>query len=177
MLVAPCFTSEECDQIVASIDGWFEGRVVKFGSEIVNREVRSVEVAKTNLPDSILEKLFFTVFQINSEVFRYHIEGFQPYDLPRVFRYTGGRGDHYTWHHDLHSDGNVGRKLSFSIQLTDSSEYDGGDLEFMPGITDHNIRKKGSMVLFSPFLTHRVTPVTRGVRHCIVGWMQGPPFR
>lgn len=177
MVVVPCFTSEECDHIVSSIDKWFEGRVVKFGSQIVNKDVRSVQIGETDLSEKILQNLFFKVLKTNNDVFRYHIEGFQEFDIPRVFKYSADRSDHYTWHTDLHSDGNICRKLSFSIQLSDSSDYEGGDLEFMPGITDRNARVKGAMILFSSFLTHRVTPITKGTRHCIVGWMQGPNFR
>jgi predicted 2-oxoglutarate/Fe(II)-dependent dioxygenase YbiX len=36
---------------------------------------------------------------------------------------------------------------------------------------------QGSLVAFPSFMTHRVTPVTRGLRWSLVTWLEGPPFR
>ena len=38
-------------------------------------------------------------------------------------------------------------------------------------------RTRGAMALFPSFLPHRVTPVTRGVRYSLVGWVCGKPWR
>ena len=70
------------------------------------------------------------------------------------------------------------RKLSFTLQLSDSDEYTGGDLEF----TEFNdadeqfkkdMRKKGTVIVFPSFLQHRVTEVTEVQRHALVGWREG----
>jgi PKHD-type hydroxylase len=80
------------------------------------------------------------------------------------------------WHTDS-IPGDTVRKLSFTIQLTDPTEYEGGDLEFMPAISDPKIKQQGMITIFPSFMTHRVTSVTTGVRHAIVGWIHGPDFR
>ena len=65
------------------------------------------------------------------------------------------------------------------VQLTDPSEYEGGNLELQwhepPGF--ENLRKRGTIIVFPSFLKHRVTPVTRGIRHSMVSWMEGPKWR
>ena len=38
-------------------------------------------------------------------------------------------------------------------------------------------REKGTIVVFPSFVQHRVTPITKGVRQSIVGWVSGPPYR
>jgi len=79
------------------------------------------------------------------------------------------------------------RKLSMTCQLTDGSEYTGGELEFdfrnndPPKIS--NIQKckeilpKGSIVVFPSFVWHRVKPVTSGTRYSLVVWNLGKPFK
>ena len=37
-------------------------------------------------------------------------------------------------------------------------------------------KKRGQMVIFPSETIHRVTPVTKGIRKSIVGWVIGPPF-
>ena len=38
-------------------------------------------------------------------------------------------------------------------------------------------REQGSIIIFPSFVYHRVTPVTHGRRHSLVGWIAGPTFR
>ena len=65
-----------------------------------------------------------------------------------------------------------------SIQLSDSDDYEGGDLELMfreePVKLD---RTRGTLVAFPSFMLHRVTPVTRGTRWSLVAWITGPRWR
>jgi len=82
------------------------------------------------------------------------------------------------------------RKLSVTCQLTDGSEYEGGELEFDFRNYDPNMREeskhlkiateilpKGSIIVFPSFVWHRVKPVTKGVRYSLVMWNLGYPFK
>jgi len=74
------------------------------------------------------------------------------------------------------------RKLSMTIQLSDSNEYEGGDFEFdndiLPNSFDKNIiREKGRVLIFPSFLPHKVKPVTKGIRKSLVTWIEGPAWR
>ena len=82
------------------------------------------------------------------------------------------------------------RKLSVTCQLTDGSEYKGGELEFdfrnydpqMRDETKHlrkatEILPRGSVIVFPSFLWHRVKPVTKGVRYSLVLWNVGYPYK
>lgn len=75
------------------------------------------------------------------------------------------------------------RKLSFSIQLSDSSDYEGGELKFYTGKKSIYTNKeegntakkdKGTIILFPSHVLHEVTPVTKGTRYSLVSWVQGP---
>lgn len=177
LVVAPFFTEEECDNILKLDHNWVEGQIFYHGMLVTNKEVRSVTIDKNELPENLLNLIFMRVFDINRQTYRYHLEGYSQHDLPRLFSYSGERGDHYDWHRDTVHSGDYGRKLSFSIQLTDGNEYEGGDLEFLPPSEATGLRKKGNIVLFPAFYTHRVIPVTKGIRNVIVGWIYGPEFK
>jgi PKHD-type hydroxylase len=82
------------------------------------------------------------------------------------------------------------RKISMTCQLTDGSEYEGGELEFDfrdydPHMRDESIHlkqfkqilPKGSIVLFPSFVWHRVKPITKGIRYSLVVWNLGYPFK
>tara|TARA_R110000824_G_scaffold3242_1_gene15403 strand:+ start:1920 stop:2552 length:633 start_codon:yes stop_codon:yes gene_type:complete len=82
------------------------------------------------------------------------------------------------------------RKLSMTCQLTDGSEYEGGELEFDFRNYDPHMRKeskhlkqakeilpKGSIIVFPSFVWHRVKPVTKGTRYSLVMWNLGYPFK
>ena len=105
---------------------------------------------------------------------------------------------YYDWHNDAwkkpysKSGPDYGkiRKLSMTLQLTDGSEYEGGELEFdfrnydpyMRDEAKHLIRAKeilpkGSIIVFPSFVWHRVKPVTSGTRYSLVVWHLGKPFK
>ena len=107
-------------------------------------------------------------------------------------------GQYYDWHCDSWEktykkegpeNGKI-RKLSVTCQLTDGSEYEGGELEFdfrnysphMREETQHlkqakEILPKGSIIVFPSFVWHRVKPVTKGTRYSLVLWNLGYPFK
>jgi PKHD-type hydroxylase len=94
--------------------------------------------------------------------------------------YHASEGGKYDWHHDVDWNNNDGtdRKLSLTVQLSDPSDYDGGDFEFSE-VEQLPIaaKKQGTVMVFPSYLAHRVTPVTRGVRRSLVAWFSGPTWR
>ena len=110
----------------------------------------------------------FTKYKIN-QYYNWHCDSWdKPYNKPD----------------DLNTNGKI-RKLSVSCQLTDSSEYEGGELEFQPRdgedpsliVPCNEARKKGSIIVFPSHVYHRVKPVTKGIRYSLVIWNLGFPFK
>ena len=100
----------------------------------------------------------------------------------------------YDWHQDSfpnpysHDHKNLNlrgktRKLSMTLQLSDSKEYTGGELEFSL-LTPKNKQyietvkntKKGTLIVFPSFVWHRVRPVKKGTRYSLVNWSCGLPW-
>jgi PKHD-type hydroxylase len=119
------------------------------------------------------ESCQFTKYKLN-QFYNWHCDSFdKPYDNPN----------------DPNTHGKI-RKLSMTCQLTDGSEYTGGELQFDcrnydPHMRDEDrhlitvkeILPKGSIVVFPSFVWHRVQPVTRGTRYSLVVWNLGYPFK
>ena len=87
----------------------------------------------------------------------------------------------YDWHHDVDwaESRAFHRKLSIVFQLSDKSNYEGGDFEFDPTLPQlpPEALEQGSVIVFPSFHRHRVTPVTSGIRHSLVTWVEGPHWR
>ena len=105
-------------------------------------------------------------------------------DLPSLQYtvYDGSNHGYYNWHADTFwtDPKPFDRKLSIIIQITDGKEYEGGNLELedgLPMFDTNRFREKGSVIVFPSFYQHRVTPVTKGQRRSLVGWVDGPAWR
>jgi predicted 2-oxoglutarate/Fe(II)-dependent dioxygenase YbiX len=108
--------------------------------------------------------------------FRYDIDGIHQNALQYTVYHPG---DHYTWHvDDMIQQLPSVRKLSFSLQLSDPTEYEGGDLQFYHANGTHFATKaKGSITFFDSRVMHRVRKVKSGCRRALVGWIGGPPWK
>lgn len=92
----------------------------------------------------------------------------------------------YYGFYGAHTDSGYGqeraraRKLSLTVQLSDSEEYEGGDLNLYWNDIKHPFtasRTKGTMTLFRSHILHEVMPVTSGKRLSMVTWVHGPLLR
>ncbi len=93
-----------------------------------------------------------------------------------VSRYA--EGAYYNWHHDIDWTKQEGlqRKVSVSVQLSFRESYDGGVLQF-DEVSHEAEKRQGYGTLFPSYLRHCVTPVTRGQRYSVTGWLEGPQWR
>lgn len=123
----------------------------------------------------IYERLGFIVSQINARYYRFDLTGFG--ESLQLTHYESSYEGMYGWHQD-YNGGFASRKLSLVLQLSDPSEYEGGNLEIMNGGNIVTVRKqRGLLAIFPSYTLHQVTPVTKGTRQTIVAWVSGPAFR
>jgi PKHD-type hydroxylase len=131
------------------------------------------KLAGWNFDWDFSESCQFTKYKLN-QYYDWHCDSwYKPYNKPN----------------DYNTHGKI-RKLSVTCQLTDGSEYTGGELQFDcrnydPHMRDEDrhvltvkeILSKGSIVVFPSFVWHRVQPVTKGTRYSLVVWNLGYPFK
>ena len=144
----------------------------------VNKNVRRSQISwLDNTPNTafVFEKLGDIVNQMNAEHFNFDLVGFgEPMQLTNYDQSEQGM---YGWHQDYNAL-KTSRKLSLVLQLTDPSEYEGGNLQVMTSGEPVNVRKqRGLVAIFPAYVLHQVTPVTQGNRQSLVAWVSGPAFK
>ena len=171
---ATLFSVDECQKIISL----FKESLIDATTETQNKNsVRKGKVHWVDVNEStawIYERCSIAVRGMNSDLFKFDLQyieklQFTAYDEPDA---------KYGKHLDtLHISG-APRKLSFSVQLSDSSSYEGCELLLhnasKPTIAD---RQVGTMTIFPSYTLHEVTPLQSGVRYSLVGWVVGPSFR
>ena len=154
-------------------------------AKVVARSHSKVRRSKTAFLDKgIFSEIHKIVYDLavdaNNQAFGFDINDI---DKLQFTLYEEANLGYYGWHADTNwiSEDCCSRKISMSIQLSNPSDYEGGDVEIVDSnLTDEQIidcKKKGSIITFPSFMQHRVTPVTKGRRMSLVGWVSGPKFR
>ncbi len=171
------FLPHEVDRILAFWDTDKTIKATLAGASTYDDTLRKSAVMfieNTQENDWIYQKLAGLAMNCNNERYWFDLLGF--HQELQLTRYA--EGDFFDWHLDFGAGDISARKLSMTIQLSDPDTYEGGDLQFM---INQNIvtapREKGTIVIFPSFIMHRVTPITKGIRQSIVGWVSGPPYR
>ena len=189
------FSPEKCDELLKDIMESEQDVIGCVGDE--NGTAILPEIRKTNewylfdqphnefRPDKtnkdwkwLQDKMFQMANIVNDKVFHFDIDGCD--DELKLIEYT--EGGFYGWHTDFNAGSCSNRKIVGIVQLTDPSEYEGGDVQF--GIQDKDTKEwytmnklKGSLTIFPTFLSHNVTPVTKGTRYVLQELFIGDHFR
>jgi PKHD-type hydroxylase len=111
----------------------------------------------------------------NTNIYDFSLLGIIDQDFPQVFKYS--QGDFYDMHIDINSMA-VSRKITFLINLSNSDEYEGGQIEFLNIDVDPQIiNEQGFCLIFPSYVPYRITPVTKGTKHLLVGHVHGALFK
>lgn len=122
----------------------------------------------------LYQRLAEIAIRANNQCYWFDLLGF--HEELQMMRYS--EGDFFDWHLDFGNGFPSSRKLSLTVQLSNPDDYEGGDLQFKVNQKEESAaRELGSVIIFPSFIIHRVTPVTKGERQSIVGWVTGPPYR
>jgi len=128
----------------------------------------------------LYKKIINQIHQVNQENFDMILKFVE--DL-QFSEYTEEQQGFYSIHNDCGYNGRLEsfvdiRKLSFSVQLTDEKDYEGGELIlYVDGKQVIAPKSKGTIVFFESDIIHEVKLVKKGIRHALVSWVQGPNLR
>lgn len=124
----------------------------------------------------VFEKLSHIASSLNAQYYRFDLTGFG--EAIQLTNYDQSEHGMYGWHVDYGGKIAPSRKLSLVLQLTDPSQYEGGNLQTMTGGQPQTVRKqRGLVAAFPSYVLHQVTPVTSGSRQSLVAWITGPSFK
>jgi PKHD-type hydroxylase len=94
--------------------------------------------------------------------------------MPLFSRYEPGMS--YGEHLDnpiMLAGGRIRTDISVTVFLSSAADYDGGELVIHSDYGQQPVKgEAGDAVIYPSTLLHRVQPVTRGVRHVAVTWVQ-----
>ena len=164
-----------------------------------NTHIRSSQNTWINTSHWIGGWLWYYVSKINRANFLYDITDIDNETL----QYTHYKeGQFYSWHSDTALDtyhkpqvryastvgrgqeemiqsGEYVRKLSFTLQLSEPTDYRGGEVEFLDSEGQRFLapKQRGTMIVFDSRTRHRVRKVKEGIRKSIVGWVVGPRWK
>jgi len=176
------FTPEQCNKILE--DGLkIPAQDAKLGvagmSDYSNDDYRKSKIRfiQSNNPDFtwLFDELWKMGMQANRDWFNFHITNLSYIQLAE---YDESYQGEYKKHHDVFwvNNDNYHRKLTCVIQLTDSSEYEGGDFE-MYDLNQYpdkdEMRTQGTAVFLPSFIPHAALPVTKGKRYSLAVWYEG----
>lgn len=171
------FSPDECKHIIDIGNSYQKKSGVVGSKESEDAVYRDSKITWLGPEDDtywIYERLTAAVNSLNKDLFKFNLSGFA--ETLQFTEYTAPAG-HYDYHIDR-AKGIITRKLSIVVQLTDPSEYEGGDLEILEGKDPQSLpREQGMLLLFPSYAVHRVTPVTKGTRNSLVGWITGEQFK
>ena len=156
------------DQKATTLDGNQDSEV---------RKSRIKWIPKTEQWEWLYHRLMDYIVEANENCWHFDLVS-----APELIQYTEYHGDeegHYAWHQDIGPDSASLRKVSVTVQLSDPSEYEGGDLQLWQGGTSVQTCEKGAGVvfIFPSYMMHRITEVTKGVRRSFVLWVGGEHYK
>ena len=178
----PLFTPAQCQDIInighqqKSEDARVGQTEEKAGKYDTKKRITTISwIPFTAMPDMyrIIEQ---SMKQVNRNHFGY--EGMQITEPAQFTEYP--KGGFYDWHMDAEVNCQYEppvRKISMTILLSNQSEFEGGDLEFMSEGNKPPQLMQGQAIFFCSMIRHRVAKVKKGVRRSLVMWFGGPPFK
>ena len=177
-----------CNNALAKMTNKQRGAVGQFEAGTVVEQTRKSNVCFVNgiiNNTDLFTPLITKVSEINKQYFGFDLN--EPETI-QLTEYDSAEQGEYKPHEDdadwvglvpERFDPRGVRKLSVVIQLSDSKSYEGGELIFPnnEGYDSSHATGIGTCIIFPSYLKHGVTPVTSGVRHSLVSWILGPPFK
>jgi PKHD-type hydroxylase len=173
------FTSEQLDWLQQRAREATESAQIGGGKGgEVNAQVRRSELNwlyKDPECEWVFKRLAYVASSLNADYFGFELTGFG--EAIQLTNYHEARQGTYVWHQDFGSSG-VSRKLSMVLQLSDPSEYEGGELQLLTKREPTSLpKKRGLITVFPAWTLHQVTPVIKGTRQTLVAWVSGPAFK
>jgi len=172
------FSKVECEKII-EIGNSRLSEIARAGvtTSVVNKELRDSKVAWLYSVDDLawaFLRVASAVADLNKRFFNFDV-----YGMTEGFQFT--KYEAPSGYYGLHVDRGIGlapRKLSVTIQLNDSADFEGGSLSLHEGsVPIVPEMQQGKMVLFPSYTLHEVKPVTKGTRYSLVCWITGKQFK
>ena len=180
--VGPIFSPEQCQDIInmghqqKSEDARVGHVKVPDGKYDTKKRITTISWIPFKAMPEMYKIIDRTMKQVNGNHFGY--EGMTITEPGQFTEYP--KGGFYDWHMDADficiNEPPV-RKISMTILLSNQSEFEGGDLEFLAEGNKPPQLIQGQAIFFCSMIRHRVAKVKKGIRRSLVQWFGGPSFK
>ena len=145
------------------------------GEEDLDTRKGQVMFARTNPPHTklMVDLIQHVAVKYNIAIKEGEIDWqFVKYDVGDFF---GNHRDSYPTVFGMNDELGV-RKLSLTVQLSEESDYEGGELRLENDTSGayHLNKEIGQGVVFPSWIRHEIKPITKGIRYALVAWQRGP---
>lgn len=162
-------SEQECSQILTKYKEELQLSPAKVGLNggnlITDRRKSSIAfIDNIEIIDERLKGILQNLIQLKG----YEVTGLGPYQFTEY-----KVGEYYDWHTDS-SDEPMFKDRYCSIVIQINDEYEGGYLQLKDESGDNIMQLDkgiGTMYIFYSNITHRVIPVTEGIRYSLVNWI------
>lgn len=171
------FTPEETKKIIDNFNIDLSQGEVGGNVDLATIRRSKVHFIDSRNPDNawIFQRITGAIIDLNKRFFHFDLEKIETLQFSV---YDESYKGFYDKHIDIMYRSTGFRKLSFSVLLSDPEDFEGGDLLLHYGTDpDKAHRVTGGLTLFPSYALHEVTPVTKGTRYALVGWVWGPRFK
>jgi len=180
--VEPIFTPSQCQDIInvghqqKSEDAKVGHQDKPGGNYDTKKRITTVSWIPFKVMPDMYKIIERSMMQVNGNHFGY--EGMTITEPAQFTEYP--KGGFYDWHIDADINCQFEppvRKISMTILLSNQSEFEGGDLEFMTEGNKPPQLIQGQAIFFCSLIRHHVSKVKKGIRRSLVMWFGGPPFK
>ena len=176
------FSKKDCDKIL-ELGLQIEPKESSLGvaglNENQNTDYRRSKVRFIQSHNTDFQFLFDEIWRMgmvaNRDWFNFHITNLS---FLQLAEYDESYQGEYKKHHDVFwvNNDKYHRKLTCVIQLTDPSEYEGGEFEMFDLAEYPNkeeLKEQGTVIFLPSFIPHMVHPVTKRTRYSLTAWFEG----
>lgn len=160
------FSAEECNKIIRSFDDLATGQK--------NKRKQFTHEGES---EWIYRKISGMAMEANKVMWKFNVAGiaepisYARYDIKdsEAARVDIGINFNDSFRQD--------RKISFLVQLSEESSYEGGEvLLHNNGTPSYLPKERGTVLMFPSWLLNGTTPITKETKRTLYGWVSGLPF-
>ena len=179
--VGPIFNPQQCQDVI-NLGHQLKSEEAKVGLTTnegrydTKKRITTISWIPFKAHPDMYKSIERSMLQVNNNHFGY--EGMTLTEYAQFTEYP--KGGFYDWHMDADVSGihePPVRKISMTILLSDTSEFVGGELEFMSEGNKPPQLIQGQAIYFCSLIRHRVAKGKKGIRRSLVMWFGGPPFK
>ena len=159
------FSAEECNKVIRSFDD--------LATEQENKRKQFTHEEEP----WIYQRISDMVMEANKAMWKFNVAGIiEPISYAR-YDIRDSEAAHVDIGVNFNDSFKQDRKISFLIQLSEESSYEGGEvLLHNNGTPAYLSKERGTTLMFPSWSLSGTTPVTKDTKRTLYGWVSGTPF-